>query len=253
MPTASEASSAEAARWSELASHWTREAVPEIHADRPPAERELVVFYDPREDLSRRARNWSHHLSDHTLPSLALFAAGLADMEAGSWSANAADVATRAYESRRFLLGDRVIHWAVPWLDVVGRCYPEYRDTAHSDRDFLLLLADEMRVSPVTPGREGLVVDGEDSYGPIRAQASHPDWLTSLWSGHLLLQTTLRRLGGISPEEAPPHPSELDQGDLALLYEAVVQRWLGLSDAHPGSAQIWIDLSERAAATAAGL
>lgn len=253
MPTASETSSAEAARWSDLASHWTKEVAPEIHVDRPPTERDIVVFYDPREDLSLKAADWGHRFEDNTLPALAVFAAGLAEAEAEAWKSGAGDLATRAYEARRFLVGDRVMHWAVPWLDTVGRCYPVHRAQAHSDRDFLLSIGDDMRVSPIMPGREGLVLDGEDSFGSRFGMVGHPNWLTSLWSGHLLLQVTLRRLGGVRPAETVPDPRELDAEELALLYETAAQRWVGVSHRHPGSAQIWLDLSDRAGATAVSL
>lgn len=253
MPTASEASTAEAARWSELASHWSEESAEDVYGDRPPTERAVVVFYDPVEDLNRRAGQWGHRFDDHTLPSLAVFAAGLARTEAEGWESGAGDLATRAYEARRFLLGDRVLHWAVPWLDTVGRCYPGYRSHAHGDRDFLLSVGDEMRVSPVMPGNEGLVLEGEDSYGPRADQAGHPLWLKSLWSGHLLLDITLRRVSGVGPDGPVPDPGSLDGGDLSLLYETAEQRWRGVAARHPGSAQIWLDLSGRAATTRAAL
>ena len=36
------------------------------------------------------------------------------------------------------LTSDRLIHWAVPWLDAAGRCYPSHRHRAHQARDVLL-------------------------------------------------------------------------------------------------------------------
>ena len=238
MPTASEASSEEARRWSGLAERWGRDRWPEVWDDRPPTEKAVIVYFDPIEDLTSKARRSGHDLADASLPALARFAADLAGDEGLHWSAGEADLATRAYEQRRFLIGDRVAHWAVPWLDAVGRCYPATREKAHADRDFILAVADEMRIEPAVSGRIGLVIEGEDSYGPLEMSDDLDRWFSSLWSGHLILRATWASLRG-----ELPYPS---YDELALLYEVAGQRWRGVAGRHPGSAQIWLDLSARA-------
>jgi hypothetical protein len=231
MPTASDLALEERDFWLEMTDRWTNGFAPELWEDRPPTEKDVVVFFDPGPDLARRASEWGHDLPDVDLASLAAFASGLADLEAGSWSSDEPDLATRAYEARRFLLGDRLIHWAVPWLDVVGRRYPKYEDAAHHDRDTLLKLADVMRLAPELPGREGLLVEGEDSFGPMEVPAGEP-WTSSLWSGALILE-------GVGEND-----------DLTAYYEAAATRWGDLATRHPGSAQLWLDLAVRARATA---
>ena len=111
MPTASESAHIEAEGWVELAGHWTSEK---------PTESDVVVFHDPSDDLNRRAAAWGYRLPSVDLSALSLFAAALASNEAEAWEEGTLDLATRAYESRRFLLSDRIIHWAVPWLIAVG-------------------------------------------------------------------------------------------------------------------------------------
>jgi hypothetical protein len=159
---------------------------------------------------------------------LASFAAGLATAEAEGWETEARDIATRAYEARRFLLTDRIVHWAVPWLDTVGRNYDIHRERALADRDVLLALADEMRVAPLIPGPEGIHVDGEDSYGPIDPLANLTNWNRSLWSGAIVMKGD-------------------PQSDLVGLFENAAKRWAKFASDHAGSAQLWLDLSQRAA------
>jgi hypothetical protein len=241
MPTASERSFAEARRWHELAKKWTQEEASLIWDDRAPIEKAVIRYFDPVEDLVEKARRWEYQLGDVSLPSLARFAAELAESEGNHWANGDADLATRAYEARRFLVGDRIIHWAVPWLDAVGRCYPDFREDAHADRDSLLEIADEMRIEPVVPGTEGLVLEGEDAFGRTELVDEMERWLSSLWSGHLMLDATwasLRSEGGEPSFE-----------ELSLLYEAAASRWRGVAARHPGSAQIWTDLSARAGRT----
>jgi len=161
-PTASEIARAEAAGWVELARHWTESG---------PTETAVVLFYDPKTDLERRASEWGYTMDGVDLSALALFAAGLATTEAEAWEEETLDVATRAYEARRFLLSDRIIHWAVPWLIAGG---------ADDDARFLLDLGDVMKVAPKLPGSEGLQIEGEDSFGPI----THIDGLLSGWVGN---------------------------------------------------------------------
>ena len=241
MPTASERSFAEARRWAGLAKRWCREEADVLWDDRPPTERDVIRYFDPIEDLAEKARRSGYQLEDPSLPSLAGFAGDLADSEGRHWRDGDADLATRAYEARRFLVGDRIIHWAVPWLDAVGRCYPDFREDAHGDRDFLLEVGDDMRVEPLLPGREGLLVEGEDTFGRIHPVDDSNQWLHSLWSGHLMLEATWASLRN---EGAEPYCDEL-----ALLYDIAASRWLGVAERHPGSAQIWTDLSGRAQRT----
>ena len=184
----------------------------------------------------KRASDWGYDLPNVDLSTLATFAAGLASAEAEGWEQDKPDLATRAYESRRFLLGDRIIHWAVPWLDAIGRHYPEHLDAAHSDRNMLLDLADEARVAPALPGREGIRVSGEDSYGPMDLNQPQEKWLDSLWSGTVLL--------------GDEYESTMD---LAVLYRGEAERWSAMATDHPGAAEVWGDLSLRATATAATL
>ncbi len=122
---------------------------------------------DAGTDLDRRASAWSHRLSDHSLESVSGFAAALAGTEAAAWREEQGDVATRAYESRRFLFADRVIYWAVPWL---------LASSEEAKAEALLDLGDEMRVATQLPGSEGLLVSGEDSLGSLGNRGS-------FWSG----------------------------------------------------------------------
>jgi len=190
MPTASERTRAEADQWARM-------------SPLTPTEYEVVGTYDPGSDLDRRAAEWGHQLANHDLGAIALFAAALAHTEADSWDDGTFDIATRAYEARRFLLGDRIIHWAVPWLLAEGP-----GDVA----SFLLDLGDEMRVAPALPGNEGLQVAGEDSFGPLVPR----DGLLSGW---------------VTLSEPP---------------EDLGRFWNQMATDHPGSAQLWLDLSVRA-------
>lgn len=251
MPTASERSAAEADRWSRLAGRWGEESAKGLWDDRPPTERAVIVFYDPVRDLAKRAAGWGYELAGPDLGSLALFAAALARAEAEGWQSGIGDVATRAYEARRFLLADRILHWAVPWLDATGRWYPQFSDSTRDDRDFLLDLADDMRVAPTAPGSEGLVVEGEDSYGRIGRIGDVDRWISSLWSGHLMLSAEwdgISDAGRGGPSSEAPLGA-ITGGDLAPLYQAASNRWAEVAERHPGSAQIWTDLAERARAT----
>ena len=190
MPTASERTRVEGDRWADL-STWTT------------TEHEVTGSYDPGVDLDRRASEWGHSLPSHDLGSLALFAAALAHTEADAWDHGTFDIATRAYEARRFLLGDRIVHWAVPWLLAAG---------SEDDAKFLLDLSDEMRVAPVLTGREGLLLEGEDGFGPLTQTGG-------IWSGW------------VGPSEEP--------ADLHHF-------WTDLATQHPGTAQLWLDLAARA-------
>ena len=205
MPTASERARSEAAGWAAIADHWDGEPVTEAR---------ITLIHDPVEDLRRRGSNWSHHFEDITLSSLATFSAGLAIAESTAWDNEQLDVATRAYEERRFLLGDRLIHWAVPWLASVSYADNSLSEVATSDMEFMLQLGDEMRVAPEMPGTEGMVLSGEDSFGPLAQRGS-------LWSGWV---------------ETGSHQKPSD----------VARFWTKLARDHPGTAQLWMDLAVRA-------
>lgn len=238
---AAEAASAEAGRWLEVL-----DAVPEPFQDVVPTEAAVIGFHDPGDDLDRRAARWTHRFPDHRLESLASFGAGLATAEAEAWQSDQPHVATQAYADRRFFAGDRVLHWAIPWLDAVGRCYPEHRGAAHRGRDTLLAVGDALRPAPDL-GVEVGAAFGEDAYGPIAAQCDEP-YLRSLWSGALLLNATVRSIGGGSDLRAIlQSPSGVE--DLAELYTVAAARWKALAGSHPGTASLWSSLSNRATRT----
>jgi hypothetical protein len=183
-----------------------------------------VTGFDPGDDLRRRAGGWSHTLSDHTLASLARFAAGLAAAEAEAWERDDPSVATRALSDRRFLLGDRIVHWAVPWLVSLGVAEPASGPEAVAVVERLLAIGDRHRPAPALVGSEGLFPPGCDSIGPL------PDRLdpTTLANGWLF---------------ADPR-TELGPEPLA----AAAALWTELADAHPGTAQLWKDMGSRARA-----
>jgi hypothetical protein len=224
--------------------------VPADWDDVPPVEAEVVVFFDPAEDLGRRAGSWGHRLPDTTLWSLASFGAGLAMAEARAWERDEPHVATRAYADRRFLLGDRILHWSVPWLDAAGRCYPEYRDTAHRGRELLLRLADRLRPAPDLGATAGLTAPGEDTFGPLTLDVPLGDWVRSLWSGAVVLDATVRSLIGGGGELDLTGPG---RADVAMLFSVAAARWTNMAAAHPGSARLWRDLAARAESTATRL
>jgi hypothetical protein len=231
----------EARWWARTADRWSGTACPELWADRPATEAAVVLFHDPAADLERRADRWGHSLSDHGLDALAEFAAGLAAAEGEAWRSGHSDVAVRAFEDRRFLLADRILHWAVPWLETVGRCYPEQRKEAHADREGLLDVAETMRAAPRLAGPEGVYPSGEDAFGPTELDVPLARWMESVWSGSLILDATRRSMG------------DPDSETLVTLYEVDAARWRRLAVRYPGSAALWHDLGDRAEATAAGL
>lgn len=255
--SAAAAADREAEFWADLARRWSPTARPEQWSDRAARELDVVVFYDPADDLERRARRWGHSPSGHGLDDLALFAAGLARAEAEAWRDDRADVAVRAFEERRFLFADRILHWAVPWLGTMGRGYPDVREDAHGCRDGLLRLADVMRPAPRLTGAEGLHPAGQDGFGPVALDVPLSRWLDSLWSGSLVLHATVRSM---TPVERSSRSLDLALDladltgdlahDLATHYEVNATRWYGLAGRHPGSAALWLDLGDRAANTA---
>ena len=194
-----------------------------------PTELETVGFFDPADDLDRRAARWSHDLPDHRLGSLAAFAAGLAVAEADAWERDEPHIATRALEDRRFLVGDRIIHWAVPWLDAVAEERPVVRDEMLDHRTVLLEIGDRLRPAPALTEREGTVLDGHDAFGPLEP----PGPVGTVRGGLVLLDN-----------------GAADCADLAARHEAAAVRWRGLAASHPGTARLWGDLADRADATA---
>jgi hypothetical protein len=178
----------------------------------------MVTGSDPAADLDRRARKWSHSFERRDLSEVCAFATGLALAEAEAWDSDEPSVATRSHEDRRFLAGDRIIWWAVPWAIEV--------DADIATR--LLDLGDRLRVAPSLGGREGLVAPGEDSLGPLEPERPFDEWLRSVLSGIAL--------NGRRPT--------------APLYLEAADRWRQLADARPGTARLWLDLAERAEITA---
>ena len=254
MPISSEPASAaeqESARWIGLARRW-RQFVP---AELAPSEAAVVGFHDPRSDLLERAARWGYELGSGDLPDLARFAAALARAEGRAWIDDEPHIATRALEDRKFLLGDRLAHWAVPYLDAIGRCYPELREHAHADRDTLLDLGERMRPAPALVGREGVTLPGEDSFGPRCQTEATPDFLLSLWSGLVVLRATLSSMRGEPLEERRLERAWIEEpqfgADLSTLYDVAALRWDNLARSYPGTARLWFDLADRARGTAA--
>ena len=254
MPTGSEAATAalsEAEAFAELATLWGRGGVLEGFADTPPIEAAVVRFFDPTDDLERRGSDWGYQFTNFDLADLARFAAGLAAAEADGWGDGLPDIATRAYADRRFLLSDRLLHWAVPWLDALGRCYPVHRGDAHRSRDVLLDLGDRHRPAPDLAQGEGIYQPGHDAFGPLGVRPIEV-MIGSLWSGAVIMRSTLRSMTGTDLE--PEHLRADDivgfAESLSVYYEAVAARWNRLAADRPGSAALWRDLSTRASATA---
>ncbi|MDH3605767.1 MAG: hypothetical protein OER12_02085 [Acidimicrobiia bacterium] len=261
MPTRSEAAiaaSAEAVLWVEITQEWEPARHRELWDDLPPTESAVVRYFQPDADLERRARYWGYEFVERDLADLCRLGAALARAEAEAWERDEPHIATRAYADRRFLLGDRLLHWAVPWLEAAGRCHPPERGAAEPARLTLLELGDRLRPAPVlTRGTEGLFAPGEDSYGPIETPGPLPDYLLSVWSGRVVMKATLESLGATRlVERAIPEAwlANRDTRDLMrVMYEVAEPRWLGIAAEHPGSAQLWRDLAARAGRTAVAI
>lgn len=181
-----------------------------------------ITGFDPSADLRRRSQGWSHTLADHSLASLARFGAGLAEAEAGAWERSDPSVATRALSDRRFLLGDRIVHWSVPWLVSFGVAEPASGPEAVAVVERLLALGDRHRPAPALTGPEGMFPPGCDSIGDL------PDGLdlTTFANGWVFADP---------PAEFGPEP-----------FRAAAALWTDLADAHPGTAQLWYDMARRA-------
>ncbi|MDH3397368.1 MAG: hypothetical protein OEM81_05980 [Acidimicrobiia bacterium] len=255
MPIRSEAAQTadeEVGLWAGLSLRWRDISWDDLAA----TEADVVRFHDPRQELLRRAGAWGYELGRGDLADLARFAGALAGAETEAWRHDEPHVATQALEHRKFLVGDRIVHWAVPYLDAVGRCYPELRERAHDDRDLLLGLGDAMRLAPALVGHEGVAVPGEDSLGPIDIPAPPRERLLSVWSGLVILRATLasmlgRPLSGRHLKEAWMSDPGF-RADLATLYDVAGRRWFRLAQSYPGTSRLWLDLSDRARRTSAG-
>lgn len=258
MPTrsnAAAAATAEAAVWGDLAAEWVPTRHDRVWADLPAREAAVVGFHQPDDDLARRGRYWGYEFTERDLADLSRLGAALARTEAEAWQGDEAHIATRAYADRRLLLGDRLLHWAVPWLEAVARCYPAERTVAAASRLTLLELGDRLRPAPsLTEGTEGLFAPGEDSYGPLEPPAPLPEFILSVWSGRVMMRATLDSLAETQlavravPVDWLGNPAERSQ--LRVTYEVAVPRWERMATEHPGSARLWRDLAQRAAATA---
>lgn len=219
MPTRPESPAADTARreaegWADLADDLDTAGLGDV------TEHAVIPEFDPADDLARRARRWSHELPGHGLAQLCRFAAGLADVEAAAWADRDPIIATRAAEDRRFLFGDRIVHWAVPVLVATG-----------ADASFLLTLGDRMRPAPAESVGEGLLLPGHDIYGPADEPATPDARLASLWGGW------------------PPGYEQKD--DPVGFYLRAAAIWAELAAKHPGTEAMWLALSHRAEKTTA--
>lgn len=214
MPTASEAAASESVGWRRLTS-WTRSE--RIGA----TEAEVVGYFDPSEDLRRRVSKMGMELAGTQLGNLAALASDLAAKEAEAWASDVPDEAMRNYHERRNLFGDRIVHWAVPWLDAVGRVPSAFAAAATVDRDWLLELGDELRVAPAFGSGEGLDLPDHDPYGPISAGIGDTD---SLWCGAVVL----------------------DGEDAVQVLQSALSLWRRTAVDHPGTAALWKALAVRA-------
>ncbi|HEX9854151.1 MAG TPA: hypothetical protein VGC47_02450 [Acidimicrobiia bacterium] len=241
MPTESEeAARLEADRWMAIARN--RVAGPLGGQAADPTEQEVIPEVDPLADLSRRARQWSYLIADAGLADLCRFAAGLAAAEAVAWAEGDGPTATKAYSDRRFLAADRIVPWAVPWLDAAARSSADPRIDA--DKAALLAIGDRLRVAPAL-GAWG--VAGDDGYGPTGQPGDLVSRLRSLWGGLVIPASEAAELAGGS---ADPHAALAGDGPLvARLYEDAARRWEGLAGLHAGSAGCWLDLAARARLT----
>ena len=242
--TPSAAARAEAERWLSVA-----DQVATLGDIEPRAfEAEVVGFYDPGDDLDRRAAGWNHELSDHGLQALALFAAGLAAAEATAWDESQPDVAARAFADRRHLVGDRLVHWAVPWLFSVAQSDTASAGEAAWAVRALLQIGDRLRPAPFGAGAEGLHPPGEDTFGPLDPGVGLEQLVTSVWAGAVLLRSTW----SAAPDSEGVPDLHRGGGVLARFADAAVF-WAGLAESHPGTAALWMDLAARATSTMAAI
>ena len=154
----------------------------------------------------------------------------------------------------RDLLGDRILPWAVPWLDAVERRHGDRTDEAAEAKMMLLELGDSMRPAPALSGSEGLVVPGYDGYGPLDPDEPSYTFLLSLWSGSLLTKKDLAAARHCHVDRRLVEPTWLNDLDttaaLSNHYDRAALRWESVAVAHAGTAQLWLDLASRARNTA---
>lgn len=248
--TAGDTARAEAASWSEI--HDLARHLAEAVTDPLPDER-AVTGVDVADDLARRADRWGHRMPDTGLAELARFAAALAVTEAEAWERDDAIVATRAFEDRRFLFSDRIVHWAVPWADVAGRCHPDARSHGDRLRDLLLDLGERLRPAPLLTGPEGLHPPGEDAYGPLEGSADLAGSLRSLHCGTVIFDATVWSMTD-STQGRKFHEVQLTEpelrSNLVALFENAAARWNRMANEQPGTERLWRDLSRRAQVSA---
>ena len=218
--SASDTASAEVDDWAWIAS--LAEDLADVSA--VPATEQALTGFDPTDDLARRTRGWMYSLPDNTLAELARFAGGLAQAEASAWERDDPSVATRALSDRRFLFGDRIVHWAVPWA--LAHSDATAHGTATADGKALtarlLTLGEHHRPAPEMSGGEGLHPPGTDSIGPIAQGAE----ACSLLAGWVLTEPTRAR--------------NRDQ------FVTASATWKELAETYPGTARLWMDMSARA-------
>ena len=244
----------EAQLWATIAADWMGSEHFHIWGDVPGNERSVVHLYDPANELQRRAKYWQYDCAGHDLADVALFSAGLAQAEADAWLDDRAHVATKAYEDRRFLLGDRIMHWAVPWLEMIRIWHPDRSERAAATQKALLGIGEVHRPAPALTGTEGLVVPGFDGYGPLESDESLPDAMLSVLSGMVI---SVRQLSDLRYADLSVRRIEeswmSDAGFRKALRSQFLTagaRWDQLAAEFPGSAQLWMDLAHRASRTA---
>lgn len=250
-PPAATAAYAEAELWATIAARWRSDEHPTIWRDLPPIETEVIPDVDPRSDLERRARRWSYPLQEGDLADLARFAAALAQTEGGAWQEDDGVLATQTFEERRFLVADRILPWAVPWLRAAARCFPEVRDTAEAAASDLLDIGERHRPAPALTGAEGLFPPGYDSYGPADQPSDLGDRIVSLWGGLVVFRRSIESVTGAG-QTARSMPQEWRDGSdtVATWYEVTAIRWRNLAKRYRGTARLWDELAERARRTA---
>ena len=231
MPTRSEgndpatfAAVREAAAWERIAA-----LIEGSFPDGGPTEASVVRFHDPRPDLEARAARWSYTPETGSIAEVARLAGGLALAEAEARRDGRADVALAAFVERRNLVGDRLVHWAVPWLRAVS-IHPG--DDPGTAARMLLETVDPLRPAPAAGGTEGLFPPGEDSYGPVEPGLPVSELLESVWSG----------IAASDPGHAPNRA--------AHEFEAAAIGWRRLATQYGGTARLWLDLAGRAERTA---
>lgn len=175
----------------------------------PGAHEATVTGFDPLDDLNRRGRWWAHRFDVGGLLEVVAFGVALAMVETEAWERDDPVVATRAFEDRRFLFSDRLVHWVVPLTFVTSG--------TEQLRELLLAMGDRLRPAPVLTGTEGLYPPGEDSFGPLssrlRIELGPPDRWRALAVAHpgtaslwLDLEDRVLSFGGTARQGHPRPP-----------------------------------------------